>query len=202
MSSLRSNLKKVPSTTSTPNSHPQLPTPKSHPQTPQPPHLQPPHLQASRARRCPARCEGTGEGHAPARRGPAECGPGRPGEPASPRAREGIGQGVSWNPEENQRDLLPVFFVPLLFPLLAPEWRSRCIGVLFGCFGRKIAGDSWFWGLIIYQGHLFAQKDTYETIPIVSFKSGSFPNRGSFPTISPCPKPTLSCLIWLFVNCE
>ena len=33
-----------------------------------------------------------------------------------------------------------------------------CIGVLFGCSGRKIDGSGLPGGFIIYQGHLFALK--------------------------------------------
>ena len=36
--------------------------------------------------------------------------------------------------------------------------RQTSIGVLFGCFGRKIDGPGLPAGLIIYQGHLFAPK--------------------------------------------
>ena len=36
------------------------------------------------------------------------------------------------------------------------------IGVLFGCFGREIDGPSLSGELLIYQGHLFPQKDTYD----------------------------------------
>ena len=38
---------------------------------------------------------------------------------------------------------------------------TQIIGVLFGCFGRKIDGPAVPGGFIIYQGHLFAQKDTH-----------------------------------------
>ena len=36
--------------------------------------------------------------------------------------------------------------------------KFTIIGVLFGCFGRKIDGPGLPGGLIIYQGHLFALK--------------------------------------------
>ena len=47
----------------------------------------------------------------------------------------------------------------IFYPL--KDLRQRNIGVLFGCFGRRIDGTGLPGGLIIYQGHLFPQKDTY-----------------------------------------
>ena len=41
------------------------------------------------------------------------------------------------------------------------------IGVLFGCFGRKVDGPGLPGGLIIYQGHLFAPQKT----PTATYRS-------------------------------
>ena len=41
---------------------------------------------------------------------------------------------------------------------MSPMFRFRTIGVLFGCFARKIDGPGLPGGVIIYQGHLFPLK--------------------------------------------
>ena len=43
--------------------------------------------------------------------------------------------------------------------------KFKHIGVLLGCFARKIDGPGLPGGLIIYLGHLFRQKDTYVQAP-------------------------------------